>query len=609
MRKSIALAALVAGGLCGCPSGTALQTTTAPASTASPVTGEEDVYPIVLVHGLSGDNASWRQILDGLESGRTVFRDAYADDLAALPAGSVSRSSAFAVGYYRRRAQEPFYYDGKSSIGGCPAPRTDSAASHYSVAYVDVLDDAIEAILRATGAPRVDLVGISQGGVATRAYIRWRSGRGPGGQSRVRKHLLLESPSRGLSDLHSFSVALDKDKPPFMRQGEIAELSRSYPGWQGRSFISWLNDGYDAWTQAHGVAYAGVYGYGEGIINQATFAQALVSIQALLGGARPPVPASPAAFVPNAPFGIAPTDGLTTLEQALGFIDLSRFDLAGNLQEFLTDGDGALPTVTCSLAQGPFPSARFDAKFRGLHVDRGQPEEVIQFATHTRETIRRWMLEGREPRARVVSASARVVAATAHAPWLLVEYELAGGDGLSLQVRSEDELSYSLRKQIPALPDSPTVFAAPTFEGAHRLRFDAPTGQRVVTLDFYDTTGVVAEIGPLHLSSPSGGGTVEAAPVTTVTGSSTPTPWSAMISVASNAPGAEISYRLDVASGWTAWAPAGPIALSGLRPGTYELLVKSRHSANAAGELVEERDPVAVGIRVSGSGGVTVRYR
>ena len=473
-----------------------------------------------------------------------------------------------------------------------------------------MLDDAIEAILRATGAPRIDLVGISQGGVATRAYVRWRSGHGPGGQSRVRKHLLLESPSRGLSDLHAFSVALDKDKPPFMRQGEIAELSRNYPGWQGRSFISWLNDGYDAWTQAHGVTYAGVYGYGEGIINQATFSQALVSIQALLGGGSPPVPASPAAYVPGAPFGIAPTDGLTTLQQALAFIDLSRFDLASNLHELLADGDGALPTITCSLAVGPeFPSARFDAAFRGLHVDRGQPEEVIQFATHTRETIRRWMIEGREPRAQVVSVSARIVAPAAHAPWLLVEYELAGGDGLSLQVRSEDEFSYSLRAQFPALPDSPAVLAAPTFQGRHRLRFDPPTGQRVVTLDFYDTKGVVAEIGPIHLSSASSGGTIEAAPVTSVTGSTSPSPGSATISVASNGPGAEISYRLDAASGWTAWAPVGPIALSGLKPGTYELLVRSRHSANAAGELVEERDPVSVGMRVSGDGGVTVRYR
>src|SRR5581483_8505383 len=96
-----------------------------PAATATPLTGEEDVRPLVLVHGINGHPGDWDRILASLGAGRTVFGDAYADDIAALPTASVSRSSVWAVGFYKRRAQDAKYFQGQGSIGGCPVARTD----------------------------------------------------------------------------------------------------------------------------------------------------------------------------------------------------------------------------------------------------------------------------------------------------------------------------------------------------------------------------------------------------------------------------------------------------------------------------------------------------
>ncbi len=112
----------------------ATSTAALPASTRSPAaaTGEEDVRPLVLVHGISGSPDNWDPIVvDGLARGRAVFRDAYADDIAMIPSASVSRSSVWAVGYYKKRAADARFFQGQGSIGGCPVARTDQGASYY----------------------------------------------------------------------------------------------------------------------------------------------------------------------------------------------------------------------------------------------------------------------------------------------------------------------------------------------------------------------------------------------------------------------------------------------------------------------------------------------
>ncbi|MBI3722392.1 hypothetical protein HY251_00325, partial [bacterium] len=368
---SFLLAALVSG--CGSSGDSSPVLQAAPAATESVVapvlsrsdsrptagaTGDENVLPVVLVHGMSGDPLAWGPILDPLERGRTVFRECYADDLAELAPGSVSRSSVFAIGYYKRRQSDDLYHGGRCSIGGCPVPRTDGKAGYYSVAYADVVDDAIEAILRATGAPRVDLCGISLGGVISRAYVKWRSARGPGGESRVRRLILLESPTRGVNDLEALMLSLDT--MPFQRWGEVAELARDYPGWDGKSYISRLNDGFDAWCAAHGVSYGGLYGTGHCVFNLGNLDRAIHAAQQVLdgggsdlGNAPPATPESPPSLAampevsssdapaPSPPSrGVGPDSVLDAIQDGLIFIDPSRLDIEKCVVEALGDGDG-----------------------------------------------------------------------------------------------------------------------------------------------------------------------------------------------------------------------------------------------------------------------------
>jgi pimeloyl-ACP methyl ester carboxylesterase len=565
-----------------------------PSTSARALTGEEDTYPLVLVHGISDDPVSaWTRVDSGLK-GRTIFPEAYADDLAALPPGSVSRSAVFAVGYYKRRSADAPYFNGKGSIGGCPLPRTDGFAGDYSVAFVDCLGDAVEAILRATGAPRVDLVGSSMGGIVTRAYIKWRSGRGPGGESRVRRYLVFQSPGRGLNDLEAFMQCLDSF--PFQCHGEVAEMARDYPGWSGQSYIDVLNDGWDAWCQARGVTYGGMFGTGCPILNQVFVSRAVDDIQQVLsggigGGSIPSIP------------GISTSGGgLALVQEAAVFIDPSRFDLWGDLQESFTDGDGLVRASAADLRAGPeFPSALFSLPFHGTHVDRGQPDETMQYALHTRELIRRFLLEARLPRgASLVQGSVQLVTAPGTAGWLQLDYELAGSDGVSVLVDNDDETLSQLHQAVSVIPLAPVVTGAPAFEGTHRIRVESPAGQRVVTVRFYDADGEVGEIGPLTLDVPSG--TAESAPKTSVV---TLSPFT----VTSNGAGAEFSWRLvgpkDVGA-WSAWSSSNVIPAVAPE-GTWELFVRSRHAANAAGVLVEEADPLELGLRVDGAGNATLR--
>ncbi len=620
MRTSLAFVFVVLAGCSTRSSGAAMgstvapiATTSAPASPASPAP-DDGVRPLVLVHGIVGSPRNWDPVIDDLGRGRVSFRDAYAAEIAALPSGSVSRSSVWAVGYYKRSAADAPYFGGQSSIGGCPVPRTDQGAGLYPVSYVSVLAEAVAGILRATGASRVDMVGCSMGGVVSRAYLRWG-----GGETRVRRYLLLESPSRGLNDLEAVALALDADKEPFQRWGEIAELARDYPAWQGRSYMRRLNDDWDSWVTSHGVTYGNLYGAGHTAINPSTFGMALDAAKKYLAGSpaapAPPAPASPSPALP-APAPPSPLLGTTSiwdaLKQALVFLDWTRLDIVRDVGEILSDADGFVRVSSGSTKAGPeFPGAVFDSRFRGVHMDRGRLEETIQWCTNTRECIRRFVIQGRVPTASLVAADLRVVKAGGFAPWLLLDYELSGGEGFSVQVVTEDEARWNLRQALPALPDEPVVHAAPIFEGRHRIRLDGePSGRRVAKVYFYDATGILAELGPLHLDVPSAQAGPELAPRTTLH-SWRPGGARATVSVTSNAAGAECSWRLVSAKGdaslWSAWSAASSFTLGPLPAGTYELAIRSRHAANYANELVEEARPLVLGASVEGSGRLVIK--
>ncbi|HVY61672.1 MAG TPA: hypothetical protein VHF22_08465, partial [Planctomycetota bacterium] len=117
--------ASAAGGATGGSTGTSAGGSTGTSSGAAVVAGDEAVYPLVLVHGISGDPSDWTRMMDGLEPGRAVVRAAYADELAALAPGSIPRASVFAIEYYRRRSTDPRYFAQDCSIGGCPVARSD----------------------------------------------------------------------------------------------------------------------------------------------------------------------------------------------------------------------------------------------------------------------------------------------------------------------------------------------------------------------------------------------------------------------------------------------------------------------------------------------------
>lgn len=604
------------------PSSTSPPSSITPGTARSVLSGDEDVHPLVLVHGINGRPRNWERVIDGASGGRSVFREIYAAEIAALPSGSVSRASIWAPGFYEKSAVGAPYLDGRASIGGCPVPRTDPAAGYYPIAYVDVLEECVEGILRATGARKVDMVGCSMGGVVARAYLRWRNG-----ATRVGRYLSLESPSRGVNDLEAIALAFQPDKMPFQRWGEIAELARDYPAWGGESYVHRLNDGWDAWVTGHGVTYGNLYGSGHSSINPGTLSVAVDAAQRFLSGASASAPAPPApgpggvpaplATIPG--LGLAPTSGWTTLQQALVFLDWRRLDVARDVGEILSDADGSVRVASASMKAGPeFPSAVFDSRFLGLHMDRGRVEEAIQWCTNTRECVRRFVLQGRVPTARVVAADLRVVGAGGYAPWLLLDYELAGGDGFSVQVVTEDEGHWNLRQVSPLIPDDPAVSAAPTFEGRHRIRLDGePAGQRVAKVHFYDAHGIAATIGPLRLSVPRAQAGPEVPPRTTLVGWK-PGAKAARVTVSANGKLAEHTWRLvrapaaplaspgDVTH-WSAWSRDPSIALGPLPTGSYDLEVRSRHADNVAGELVEEAAPLTLGVRVDGGGAISVR--
>ncbi|MBI3725793.1 hypothetical protein HY251_17840, partial [bacterium] len=228
-------------------------------------------------------------------------------------------------------------------------------------------------------------------------------------------------------------------------------------------------------------------------------------------------------------------------------------------------------------------------------------------AIGTRELIRRFQIEGRTPRARLLRADVRAESG-GDAGWLLVDYEQEG-DGLSLQLFTETPADYALRTSIPFMPDRSIVHGAPAFDGAHAIRFDGePAGPRVATLFFYDLGGVVAKLGPFSLDV-SPGKKTEGAPTTVFQGE-TPFPEPGLLSVATNGLGGELSWRIvspGSAPAWSEWSNAQTFPLPRLPRGTYELFVRSRHSDNAAAVRVEEADPLELGLRVDGSGRIEVR--
>src|SRR4029077_13619948 len=156
----------------------------------------------------------------------------------------------------------------------------------------------------------------------------------------------------------------------------------------------------------------------------------------------------------------------------------------------------------------------------------------------------------------LVSANVRIVSAPGVADWLLPQYELSRSGGPSLQVFTEDGSATGY-----------LVRAVPTLEGAHRLRIDGePAGARTASVNFFDAAGVVGQVGPFSIPVTATFGAPEVAPVTTLL-STTMSPAAVSLTVGSNGPGAEFSWRLASLRSvdpWTPWSSATTITVGGL---------------------------------------------
>lgn len=530
-----------------------------------------DATPLILVHGLGGTTEQPARLARRLARGRPVFGEVYAADAEALPPGSVPRDAIFCFGYYREAVGAPLYYADRhptlASIGGCPAPRNDPHASRYAISYAEQLERAVEGICRATGAEQVDLVGFSMGGIVSRAYTRWRSLRGPNGASRVRRVMTIASPNHGVNVIEASGYVWAREHGPraFSVQGEWAELDRQCRWWGGRAFIERLNDGWDAFCQAHGIDYAS--GAGRGHAWQRDLRGLVPALGFLLGWARSP----------------------------LLVHDVSPVDVMAALTEAAADGDGGVRLASARFDPVRYPHVLFNAVYRGAHDDQVAPERGVMEGVWAEALVRRLAFEGRPSRGFTLGA-ARVEAVTAgrDASWLLLDIDVTAGTPLCARVVVRPDRPFA-RERHHGLLLRP---------GRQRLQLDPDVhGSVTVRVELYGLDGEVTL--PTLRATLVRDGRAPAARAVPDLGAPRVAPGGALaFPLDAGASPFEVAFGLDDGRG-AAWTPFrhGATALLPLPPpGRYEVLLRARGAPNAAGEWVEADRPDALRLVVEPNG-------
>lgn len=205
----------------------------APPCTKSPCAAR----PIVFVHGFRGSNDDWFTMLNGLvakDSRYDSFVLTGTTDHASFPTRSIGRRSwLFSFDYYNAAKEDErgAHTAGPGRIGSntaytCTAPMgsghivADNAAYDQGIThdYAKDLASMIDDVLRMTGAPSVDIVAHSMGGLIVRSYLAFHSG-GP----KVTRALLLASPVEGLG-LAAFASFIGIGQPSLMNAHELTEL-------------------------------------------------------------------------------------------------------------------------------------------------------------------------------------------------------------------------------------------------------------------------------------------------------------------------------------------------------------------------------------------------
>jgi pimeloyl-ACP methyl ester carboxylesterase len=560
------------------------------------------VLPLVLIHGHGGDFTDWDGLIARYGTGRRVLR-IYAADADTLLPGDLPMSCVIDCDYYRDSATSPLFDAdssgyGHGSIGGCPVPRTDAAASNYTSFYLPRVTRIIEGVRRATGSDRVDLCVHSMGNTVGRAYIRWASLGARSGTSKVRRMLGIAGVNRGINALEA---AVDGSSMPPNEQhfamGENAEMCYEYPAWGGQSYTGLLNDGWDAFCAQNDVHYAGLTGTGaQGNLidpNPPPNPQILGITFKGLG--------SPWNQVFTSISNLDPA----TLARILPELVIFLQDPLQEINEALEPSDGVVRWESSRMDEAPFLGRDFFAIFEGDHGAEWDPEQTVHTSTFTSELCRQYFSTTVVHSSSLVSATLKLVDSPGKASFLALE-TTANGPLVSAQV--VEEMLDASGNQV----GSSWGYGVPVPDGFQRAFLSVPRGggTRRYRLVVYSPDAEVSVQDGIALTLTDGA--LEVAPVTTLVSvnSQTVVGGAAVTATfASTAPASATSlgysFRLDNGP-WTPWSSAATFTAS-LAPGEHRLDARSRHAANGAGLLCEDAAGTGVGLFVNATGALTVQ--
>ena len=246
--------------------------------------------PIIFIHGHGGGidvEDTWKDLvsnfIDGYD-GYTIAGDVYEKSAQRLVSDSLPSKSIFFFHYYRTD-ENAAWGDPSGQIGGLQKGHTSHNIlvgwnpfyridyDHGRPSYAERLSIAVEHILRATGAPKVMLVGHSMGGLVARAYIKWFDR-----EQSVYKLLTVGTPNGGFPEGHRrWGEQFVSGDNSWQWSGETEEMFNG--GWfEGRSYTDWLNDDWAAFSSQNSVHYGTIRGIydpvpldgvgGDGVVEQ-----------------------------------------------------------------------------------------------------------------------------------------------------------------------------------------------------------------------------------------------------------------------------------------------------------------------------------------------------
>lgn len=207
--------------------------------------------PVIFIHGHNGHNGDGDTLLDALkgagqrwDSSRKIGTQ---DHASWAPKSIPRREWLFAFDYYVAKGDDAprSFTAGPGRVGSAGHLRPDSDSYDRGVTHDFSADlaAAVDDVLRATGAPQVDIVAHSMGGLITRSYLAFF----PGAKAKIGNVLFLATPHKGVPA--AVGESWFSDDPIWMDDHELTELDRF--SWTARSEFSRAgSDDKDVWTSA-----------------------------------------------------------------------------------------------------------------------------------------------------------------------------------------------------------------------------------------------------------------------------------------------------------------------------------------------------------------------